>query len=471
MTPEQQQALQAIARLRSAGFRDPEIFAMPRDQVVQYGAPGSQLFRVGGGAAYLPYQIQQAQILAANRLARAELARQMGVDEEERQERDFARMANPFQLVPALEAYAQRGYHPGQSKYLADMKPALPQGGVRTAGAQYVKDFLDVPETEPADIKRVRDAYAKDPKLAQEFFEKASGKGVKKYAKGGKRETRGMLLMMEPRGEGMFELTDIAGEAGPESIEITPEKAKRAGVRAHATGGTLYSQADRDRTAGVRKKIASARTPEDRGFAASGISDRGEYDRLVAGRNKRVSYGQAFYQNPGESDASWNDRMGRMDAQERRTSWAHTPGVRQGLARLRGVRGVREGLARFHAGGGPGGAENAGAPAPAPGGMPLVGPQQQAQAMPAGDDSYTRANRVLGDVLGTNTFIRPEDVQAMRGGMLPGMGAFSPQAWRAMGGTRGVRGAALMGRLLSTGLFSSPEEIELLIDQARPAAF
>lgn len=164
---------------------------------------------------------------------------------------------------------------------------------------------------------QVASAYAQDPEAAARFFQQdpaalARMFGPKAYGRGGTE------MLDEPTvGIGMFsgQPRFLAGEAGPERLDFTPVKdasgPPATGIREFAHGGSLFSGFTRNYTGtGATREDAYKRSGLARDYGDSG---RLEFARRVAGRRERVVNGQSVFQNVDEDDASFDERMDRVD--------------------------------------------------------------------------------------------------------------------------------------------------------------
>ena len=120
-TPQERAALQQIAALRSAGVPDDQIFS-------GLAADG---FTQGGGSGYLPYALDAAQLASSDRLGRGNLA--LAASEAE-----YARAANPFNVVSALQYMRDSG----DSALLGDPMLNSVQPGPASAYQQYLQGLM-----------------------------------------------------------------------------------------------------------------------------------------------------------------------------------------------------------------------------------------------------------------------------------------------------------------------------------------
>jgi hypothetical protein len=364
-------------------------------------------------------------------------------------------------------------------------------------GDQYVQDFLDHPNQEPSDLERTRQAFAGPNRAdAERFFSQkpedlARMFGGKAYADGGAMHTDGPLLMMEPQADGTFVMRGVAGEAGREKIQITPEErrfgrgakgrsATRAGARMFGTGGMVIAggqfqqamaanRASAARTAASDQAHANAlrdyRGPveADGSFVINGTRYAGNSGRLLGGQGMGAGQMATIYGNSA--------RMNRYGADPLGTN------TRGGVTTVHGGSMLTpEDQAYYRARGdyGGAGAASAGAVATQPRGMQLTGPGDIQTQSPvsydvAGDTPLMRANRLFGHSFDTTGRGATEQafIDAALRGETPGLGVLTPQAY---GTWDQRRQKAYQALLLGTGQISDPQEFLDLLDRQRPAS-
>lgn len=164
-------------RLSALGYTPEEIFQGAGTAAAQAGNP-AQAPILGGGSGVLPYIVDMAGTAANYDIGRGNLANTYLNDR-------YQRMANPFNIVSALQEYANSGntdllnapllhgiapdQGAAQQRYLDQLYQTPPASYLGAAGGS-TAGGLDA-----ATQQRIRDAYAQNPNLAQQFFSGHTG--------------------------------------------------------------------------------------------------------------------------------------------------------------------------------------------------------------------------------------------------------------------------------------------------------
>lgn len=143
--------------------------------------------------------------------------------------------------------------------------------------------------------------------------------------------------LMYQKGEGDKAFTPPA--ALPPTAPSGGAPTKNAPAAGGGGTGTTHTN-----TAPAWQQATASASSREKAFQASGLpnTDAGriQFAGLVAGRPERVSYGQSYWENPGEKGTpSFDTRMNTMNKQEAASHAAPT----LDLSRLRGLRGLEDG--------------------------------------------------------------------------------------------------------------------------------